>query len=131
MTRNVETIQALYAAFGKGDIAGVVAGLDPDVDWEHSWGGAPLKWFAPRKGAAEVPGFFASLSDFEFVRFEPLAFLEGGDMVAVPIRIELRVKATGKTIRDLEVHLWTLGRDGKVVAMRHLVDTLQYAQATA
>jgi len=131
MTRNVEAVQAIYQAFGKGDIDGGPAHLDPSVDWEHSWGGRTLTWFTPRKGLADVPGFFASLADFEFVRFEPFAFLEGGNMVASPIHIERKVKATGKVIRDLEAHLWTFGEDGRVVAVRHLVDTLQFAEATA
>ncbi|MFO1070102.1 MAG: nuclear transport factor 2 family protein [Geminicoccaceae bacterium] len=131
MSRNVATVQAMYAAFATGDVAGILEHLDPDVEWEHSWGGRSLKWYRPRRGRDSVPGFFADLADFEFRRFEPVAFLEGDDMVAVPIRLELFVKATGKTIRDLEVHLWTFGKDGKVTQMRHLVDTLQFADATS
>jgi len=33
------------------------------------------------------------------------------------------VKATGKTLRDLEVHLWTFDDAGRVVRFRHVVDT--------
>jgi hypothetical protein len=60
-----------------------------------------------------------------------VAYLEGSGMVAVPIHLELRVKATGKTIRDLEAHLWTFGDDGLVRRMRHFVDTEQFAQQSA
>ncbi len=49
----------------------------------------------------------------------------------MPIRLELRVKATGRVIRDLEAHLWTFGDDGLVRRMRHFVDTQQFALATA
>jgi ketosteroid isomerase-like protein len=91
----------------------------------------PLKWYRPRRGRDEVPGFFeAVFADFEFVRFEPIAFLEGGSMVAVPIHLELLVKANGKRIRDLEAHLWTFGADGLVTRMRHLLDSHQFALAT-
>jgi ketosteroid isomerase-like protein len=76
-------------------------------------------------------GFFETLADFEFLHFEPVGFLEGDGMVCVPIRLELRVKANGRIIRDLEAHLWTFGADGKVTRLRHLVDTLQFAEATA
>lgn len=77
-----------------------------------------------------MPGFFATLADFEFVRSEPFAFLEGGAMVAVPVRLELVCKANGKRIRDLETHLWTFGPDGQVTGFRHFIDTQQWAQAT-
>jgi ketosteroid isomerase-like protein len=131
MSRNVDTVKTIYACFGKGDLAGILERLDPDVEWEHDWSGPTLKWYAPLRGRAEVPKFFdAILTDFEFVRFEPAAFLEGGNMVAVPVQLELLVKANGRRIRDLEAHLWTFGEDGLVTRFRHLVDTHQFALAT-
>ena len=51
-------------------------------------------------------------------------------MVEVPIHIELKVKATGKFIRDFEAHIWTFDDDGLVRRFRHLVDTQQYVLAT-
>lgn len=130
MTRNVETVQSLYAAFGRGDIPAILARLSPEIEWEHDWGGPRLKWYAARQGRAAVTGFFESLADFDFLRFEPQAFLEGADMVAVPVAIELRYKPNGRIIRDLEAHLWTFGADGQVTRFRHLVDTHQFALAT-
>jgi uncharacterized protein len=129
MSRHTETVKAIYESFGKGDIPAILARLSPDVAWEHDWGGETLKWFEPRSGRDAVPGFFASLADFDFVRFEPYAFLEGDDMVAVPVRLEVVVKANRKPIRDLEMHLWTFGADGLVSGFRHFVDTRQWAQA--
>ncbi|MFN3745945.1 MAG: nuclear transport factor 2 family protein [Hyphomicrobiaceae bacterium] len=126
----IATVQAAYACFSKGDIPGILALLDPDVAWEHDWGGATLKWYTPRKGREDVSAFFASLADFEFVRFEPFGFLAGENMVAVPIHIDLIFKPNGKRIRDLEMHLWTFNADGKVIAFRHIVDTLQLARQT-
>lgn len=131
MSRQVDAVRAMYDCFGRGDLAGILARLSPDVEWEHDWGGTPLRWYQPRRGHEGVEQFFATLADFEFLRFEPVAFLEGGNLVAVPIQLELRVRATGKLIRDLEAHLWTFGEDGKVTRLRHLVDTLQFAQAAS
>lgn len=130
MSRNTDAVKAIYEAFGRGDVPAILARLAPDVAWEHDWGGESLKWYQPRRGRDAVPAFFASLADFEFVRFEPFAFLEGDDMVAVPVRLELVYKPNGRRIRDLEMHLWTFGPDGLVAAFRHLVDTHQFAQAT-
>jgi len=130
MSHNTDAVKAMYESFGKGDVPAILARLAPDVVWEHDWGGESLKWFEPRRGRDAVPGFFASLADFEFVRFEPFAFLEGDNMVAVPVHLELVYKASGKRIRDLEMHLWTFGSDGLVTGFRHFVDTQQFAQAT-
>jgi uncharacterized protein len=38
----------------------------------------------------------------------------------------LYAKATARTIRDLELHLWTFGKDGEVTRFKHLVDTHQH-----
>ena len=39
------------------------------------------------------------------------------------IEYGLTVKATGKRVRDEEIHLWEFGSDGKVAAYRHFLDT--------
>ena len=130
MSRNTDAVKAVYESFGKGDVAAILARLAPDVTWEHDWGGESLRWFEQRLGRDAVPAFFASLADFEFDRFEPFAFLEGDNMVAVPVRLELVCRANGKRIRDLEIHLWTFKADGQISAFRHFVDTHQWAQAT-
>lgn len=88
-----------------------------------------MKWFASRRGRESIKGFFETLADFEFLRFEPTAFLEGDGMVAVPIRIELKVKSTGRPIKDIEVHLWTFTPEGQVQSFRHTADTLQWSRA--
>ena len=127
MSRHVETVKDLYACFGQGDIEGVLARLDPDVEWEHDWGGEPLPLYAPRRGRQAVVGFFEGLAEYEFLRFEPVAFLGDADMVAVPIHLGLRHKASGREMHDLEVHLWTFGPDGLVRRLRHVLDTRQFA----
>jgi hypothetical protein len=58
----------------------------------------------------------------EFLRFEPANFLSGGNQVAVPIKVEVRVKPTGKVVEALEVHLWTFGEDGRVCRFFHCID---------
>jgi ketosteroid isomerase-like protein len=90
MSRNVDTGNAIYEYFSKGDVPGILDRLVPDVEWEHDWGAPPLKWYVPRRGRAEVVKFFQTLADFELLRFERVAFLEGANVVEVPIPIELR-----------------------------------------
>ena len=129
MSQNTDTVQAIYQAFGSGDVAAILARLAPNVEWEHDWGGKQLKWYKSRSGRESVAGFFKDIADFEFNRFEPVAFLEGSNMVAVPIHLDVVLKANRRRIKDLEVHLWTFGGDGLVTRMRHVVDTWQFAEA--
>jgi ketosteroid isomerase-like protein len=130
MADHAATVRAIYAAFGAGDVPGVLAHLSPEVEWEHDWGSTPLRLYMARRGVAEVPGFFVELhTTVELTRFEPLAFLTDGRMVAVPVRLHATVRATGGRIEDLEMHLWTFGEDGRVAAFRHICDTRQFAAA--
>lgn len=128
---HIDSVKAIYAAFGQGDVPGILARLSPDIEWEYDWFGPSLKWFEPRRGRADVVKFFEALADFEVARFEPTAFLAGDGMVAVPIQLEFVHKATRRRIRDFEAHLWTFGTDGLVSRFRHLVDSAQYAAVQA
>lgn len=127
MSSHVETVKDLYARFGRGDVPGILERLDPEVEWEHDWGVDPLPIYAPRRGRMAVGEFFQALAAFEFLRFEPFAFLADGDLVAAPIHIGLRHLASGREFRDLEMHLWTFGADGLVRRFRHISDTRQLA----
>lgn len=79
--------------------------------------------------ATRCLGSSSFLADFEFIRFEPMVFLEGDSMVAVPIRLELLVKRNGKRIRDLEAHLWIFGPSGLVTRLHHLLDSQEFVLA--
>ena len=129
MPTHIETVQALYGAFGRGDIQSILAALREDVEWEHDSVDHGVPWLRPRRGREAVAGFFADLGAVEIERFEPRSFLAGGDQVAAVIWFECVVKATGRRVRDLEMHLWTFAGDGKVQRFRHLLDTHQYVAA--
>jgi ketosteroid isomerase-like protein len=129
MSRNTETVQDIYQCFGRGDIPAILAKLREDVEWEHDARDHGVPWLMPRKGKAEVGGFFETLSQIEFKRFEPVAILEGGSQVVATIRVDLVVKATGMPIRDYEAHLWSFDESGRVARFRHLADTHQHVVA--
>src|SRR5260221_289030 len=81
---NIALVQGLYSAFFKGDLASVLAGCAPDIDWESIGprNGYPI--FGPRHGTAEVAQFFASLTEAQhFNEFSPKEFLASGDTVVV------------------------------------------------
>lgn len=123
MDQPAEAVRAIYAAFRRGDIEGVLARLDPDVLWDHNWQRDPPEARRPRRGREAVRGFFRHLGAVEFLRFEPQGFLSGGSMVAVPVEVEMRSRAHGGVLRDLEIHLWTFGRDRLATHHRAFVDS--------
>jgi uncharacterized protein len=119
---HVMTVQQIYEAFGRGDVPAILGHLADDVSWDQDAPRYGVPLYEPGVGKAHVERFFSTLQDIEFLRFEPSNFLSGGNQVAVPIAVEVRVKATGKTVKALEVHLWTFGEDGKVTRFFHCID---------
>ena len=83
---NVALIQGLYAAFGRGDVADIIASLAPDVHWESGGRRSDFPTFGPRKGPSEVQGFFSQVAEnFDFSDFTPREFCPSDDKVFVPV----------------------------------------------
>jgi uncharacterized protein len=120
---NVESVNAIYDAFGRGDVAAILVQLADDVEWDQDAPGYGIPIYEPGVGKKHAKRFFESTDrDLEFLRFEPTNFLSGGNQVAVPINVEVKVKSTGRLVEALEVHLWTFGDDGKVSRFFHCID---------
>ena len=119
---NVETVQAIYEAFGRGDVPAILDRLAEDVEWDRDAPGYGIPIYEPGTGREHAKRFFERLGELEINRFEPTNFLSGGNQVAVPINVEVKVKSTGKIVEALEIHLWTFGDDGKVSRFFHSID---------
>lgn len=127
---NIATVQAIYHAFGRGDVPAIVEHLHPEVAWEHDAVAHGIPWLVPRRGRNEVVKFFDALSVVDITRFEPTAFLENETQVFATVHLAGTVKTTGKPIRDFEGHLFTFDENGRVTAFRHFVDTHQHLLAS-
>lgn len=133
---NAATVQAIYEAFGRGDIHAILQRLAADVRWDHWPHGngaqdAGVPWMVQRTGRNEVAGFFAGLADLEFHHFRPVTVLEGDGRVAALIEVEATGKATGNRLHDLEIHLWEFDEHGLVTSFRHHVDTAKHVAAAS
>ena len=73
---NIAVVQQAYAAFQRGDVAGVLALVAEDVEWEGVKGVPPSVPFGGvRRGRPAVEEFFAIVGrEEEFSRFEPREF---------------------------------------------------------
>jgi ketosteroid isomerase-like protein len=118
---NVKVVQAGYEAFGRGDLDGLLALLDANVEWV-----SPGPDFVPtagrRRGPEQVREFFRAVNDtYEFERFEPKTFVSQGDLVVVIGEDAVRVRATGKAIVEPWVHVFTV-QNGRIVRFQEFID---------
>lgn len=127
----IETVQQIYAAFGRGDVPFILSCLAADVDWEHDTSPNPVPWLQPLQGRAAVPRFFEALhTHVEFQSFQPKQFLADGLTVVDLVDLAFTVKATGKQVVEVdEVHIWRFNEHGLVQRFRHRADTWQSAMA--
>jgi len=121
--QDLQTVKGAYDAFARQDIPGVLAALDPDVDWEVP---ATVPWGGPRRGHDEVVQFFASLPEFvEEIFVEPEQLLDAGDHIVVLGRHHGRGR-DGDAYDVRFAMVWEM-RDGKAVSFREHTDTATLA----
>jgi ketosteroid isomerase-like protein len=121
---NVETVRAIYEAFGRGDVATILDKLDDAVEWETTTPVSGVPWLQARRGKANVVGFFESLAPLNITRFEPHTIFDGSDKVFVLITFEATARGNRYSFPN-NGHLWQFDRAGKVVKYDHVTDTAQ------
>jgi len=126
---NVKLIQAVYEAFGRGDVPFIAGSVHAEARWDFNVTSSDVPWHVPVTGPAEVPKFLAAfVGNVELEAFEPKQFIASGDDVVAHIRIVYTVKCTGKRVDQEQLHWWTT-RDGKITRLRHFEDTAQVLRA--
>ena len=122
----IAVVRGFNDALDRGDVAGMVAFLDPQVEWRAPesvpWGGT----FRGHEGFREFLGKVLE-QPAEFRR-EMLEYLDAGERVVVLLRQMGRPRG-GDTEYDVpEVHVWTV-RDGKIVDFEGSFDTATVLRA--
>ena len=127
---NVAAVQAIYAAFGKGDLAAIQARVAPATQWDFNGGRAEVPWHKPATSRAQVAEFLGTFGQSnEVQRFEPREFISSGPHVIVEIKLQYRVRSTGRQVTQDQLHWWTFGADRLVTRLRHFEDTAQVLAA--
>jgi uncharacterized protein len=122
---NVKTVQAVYEAFGRGDVAAILDAVTDDVDWASEASSTDAPWWGVRHGKAQVTDFFTQLAaNEEVLEFTPLAMAGDGDDVLTVVRYRAKSTKTGKAL-DMEIHHHFHFADGKISRYRGSEDTLQ------
>ena len=55
---NIQTIERIYEAFGRGDVSAVLANVADDVDWATQTSSTIAPWYGVRHGKDGVASFF-------------------------------------------------------------------------
>lgn len=122
-TQNTQVVQGAYAAFGRGDIEGVLSALHDDIVWKPVTGaGRHVPTAGERRGKAAVREFFKIVGETtQFERFEPREFIAQGDKV-VTLGHYTAKTPTGKKFDSDFVMVFTL-RTGKVSHFQEFLDS--------
>jgi ketosteroid isomerase-like protein len=125
---NVRTVEAVYAAFGRGDLGALLNTLAEDVVWQHP-GPAAIPWAGERRGRDEVAQFFIAVNQHvEVEQFAPRMFVTSGDEVIVLGHERMRTRTGGRVYHTDWVHAFTV-RGGRIVDYREYTDTAAIAEA--
>ncbi len=126
---NVAIVRALYEAFGKGDIPGVLGKFDQKIEWRE----AENFIYADRNpyvgpNAILEGVFLRFVSEWNDFTVSPESIIDAGEQVVTLGTYSGTNKKTGKSVRAQMVHVWNLS-DGKAVRFQQYTDTKQFADA--
>jgi ketosteroid isomerase-like protein len=133
MSTALQTVQQIYAAFARGDIAAIVDLLDDEVQWE-TWSdnaaqAAHVPWLRAGTGKAAARRFFEEIGRWKFEDFQVLGLMASETQVAAEAVVDAVVPG-GRRLRDEEMHLWNVNAAGKVTRFRHYADTAKHIAAS-
>jgi uncharacterized protein len=124
---NLRLVKDGYAAFGRGDLPGLLSLLAEDVVWDMPGDGLPIA--GSYRGRDGVASFFEKLrQQADILEFQPREFLADGDRVLVVGWERMKIKATGRGADIDWVMSFTI-RNGKIAAFRQYTDTKAIADA--
>jgi ketosteroid isomerase-like protein len=125
MDENIKNIQAMYEAFGVGDVDSILNAVTDDVDWASDTSSTAAPWFGVRHGKDGVASFFEAYgSAMEVAEFRPLTFAANEDSVLTVVHCRAKSRTTGKEV-DMNLHHYFRFRDGKVSFYRGTEDSSQ------
>jgi ketosteroid isomerase-like protein len=126
---SLQLVKDGYAAFGRGDLPGLLSLLTEDVVWDFPGDGLPMA--GSYRGQDGVASFFEKLrQETDILEFQPREFLADGDRVVVVGWERMKIKSTGRGAEIDWVMSFTI-RDGKIAKFREYTDTKAIADAYA
>ena len=118
--QDVQTLRGAYQDFNSGNVPGVLAILDQEVEWVEPGGGnaASGTFTGPEAVGNEV--FALIPQNFDEFTCEPVEVRDEGDRVVASVRFKGRNKSGAELDASAE-HIWEM-EGGKVKRFEHKVD---------
>ena len=131
MGQNAKSVEAFYAAMGRGDIPAAIGILDPHIVWNEAENFVYAD-HSPYAGVeAVLTGLFARLGgEWDGFSAVPHEIVDGGETVVAFGRYGGVYKATGVKVDAQFVHVFKF-KDGKVASFQQYTDTAQFKDAVA
>jgi ketosteroid isomerase-like protein len=131
MGQNSKTVEAFYAAMGRGDMPFVIGILDPQIVWNEAENFVYAD-HSPYVGLdAVLTGLFARLGgEWDGFSAVPREIVDGGETVVALGRYGGTYKATGVKVDAQFVHVFKF-RDGKIANFQQYTDTAQFQKAVS
>ena len=124
---NLETIQAIYAAFGRGDVEGVLAHCVAAPEWEYGSTSTDLPWLRHQTDrAGAIANIVSSATELTIENFVVKNLLAGEGVVVALLDIEFVVNKTGRRVSEVDAaQIWRFNAAGQVTQFRQRIDTHQ------
>ena len=124
----LETMKAVYAAFGRNDPSVLFAAMDPAINWIQAEGN-PLADRNPYVGPQAVgEGVFGRLlAAIDNFTVAPGTCIDGGEYVVVLGRYGGTMKNGGTPLDSPFCHVWRF-HDDKIVMFQQFTDTAQWTR---
>jgi len=128
MSTPTDTVQAVYAAFGRGDVPAILQMLTDDARWQFV-GEPSAPYTGTVLGRGQIGEWFGTIAQVDDIQaFEPRQFLAGPDHVTVLGWERSVSRPSGKPFECEWVHVWRV-RDGRVASFWGMYDTAAVAAA--
>ena len=113
--RNVDVVLTDYAAYGRGDIATILASMTDNCNWSHVGNPAIIPFAGTFIGKAEVGRFFENAGkSVQVTQFEPGNLHASEWEVSCPVMISGTVRSTGKAFTSSVQQTITFDSSGKI-----------------
>jgi len=128
--QNTQVVKDAYAAFQRGDVNGILALLDDNVDWQAVKGTEGVMPTAGQRRGRRAVGEFCSQvnSSITFDAFEPREYVAQGDAVVAIGHYPGTSTETGRAFSSDWVMVFTLG-NGKITRFREFPDSAALVRA--
>jgi ketosteroid isomerase-like protein len=118
---NVQAVNDIYAAFGRGDIPFIMGKLTDDVQW-HTHLESNVPWAGDYSTKGRIPGFFnAIFASVDVLGFEPQEMMAVDDTVVSMGTFACRSKETGKETNTRWIFVWKF-KDGLISSYEQFHD---------